>query len=225
MTAQSANRATTLDAGILATGNARPEDAGAPDDVDAAAFAVAKPAHAFCQRVMDLVLGALAALCFLPAALMIALVLATTVGGPLLLREPRVGRHGRIFEGLRFRTMRAGAHQRAGIARLLYLARLDELPLIFTVLRGDMSVVGPRPESPQTVAVLAARLRGYPLRHLVKPGLTGWSQAMGQWRDSDDAARLASDLFYVKNRSPMLDLRILLGTVAVILGGSSGRAG
>lgn len=225
MTPQSADRTATLHVAAQVARHAQPAGIGGPDEVDAAALAVAKPAHASFQRLMDLALGAAAALCFLPIALAVALLLAVSVGGPLLLREKRVGMHGRVFEVLRFRTLQPGARYRRGTALLVYIARLDELPQIINVLRGDMSVVGPRAEKPETVAVLAARLRGYELRHLVKPGLTGWSQAMGQWRDSDDAARLSCDLYYVKNRSPMLDLRILLGTLGVVLGGAAGRGG
>lgn len=224
MVPQSAYRATALDAVASTSTGAGAPDAIALDDIDPAALRADKPAHETVQRLMDLVLGVGAAICFLPVALIVALVLSFTVGGPLLLREQRVGRHGRVFEVLRFRTMSAGMLRRAGIARLVYFARLDELPQIVNVLRGDMSVIGPRPETPATVARLAPLLRGYELRHLVKPGLTGWSQAMGQWSARDDAARLASDLYYVKNRGPALDLRILMRTAGVILGGSAGRA-
>lgn len=224
MTAHSASRATTLDAVVPSMGEALPHGALASDDLDPAALAAAKPVYETCQRLMDLFLGLAAAICFLPVGLLAALVLATTVGGPLLLREQRVGRHGRVFEVLRFRTLSAGMRRRTGLARLVYLARLDELPQIVNVLRGDMSVVGPRPETPASVASLTGRLRGYELRHLVKPGLTGWSQAMGHWTDGDDAARLSCDLFYVANRGLALDLRILQRTAALVLGGAAGRA-
>jgi lipopolysaccharide/colanic/teichoic acid biosynthesis glycosyltransferase len=218
MSAHPAYRASPLDAAApLAGGSALPVD------LDPAVLATPNPTHDGAQRAMDLVLGIAVALCLLPAMLAIALVLAATVDGSLLLRERRVGRHGRVFEVLRFRTMGVGRYDRSGFARLVYLTRLDELPQLANVLRGDMSIVGPRPETPLTVRRLASCLRGYELRHLVKPGLTGWSQAIGRWSSRDEAARLSSDLFYVRNRSLALDLRILLHTAAVVLGGTARR--
>jgi lipopolysaccharide/colanic/teichoic acid biosynthesis glycosyltransferase len=204
-------------------GLAAPEAVGL-DGIDPVLLATARPAHDASQRVLDLILGVVATLCLLPAMVAIALVLSATVDGGLFLRERRVGRHGHPFEVLRFRTMSDGRHHRSGFARIVYLARLDELPQIFNVLRGDMSVVGPRAETLATVRRLAGRLRGYELRHLVKPGLTGWSQAMGRWSARDETARLSCDLFYVRNRTLALDLRILLRTAAVVLGGTAGRA-
>jgi len=193
------------------------------DGLDPTTFPQAKPVHEAAQRVMDLLLGAAAAICFLPIAILIAIVIALTVGGPVLLREQRVGRGGRVFEVLRFRTTGAGMLRRGGVAKLVYMSRLDELPQLVNVLRGDMSIVGPRPETPDTVARLSASLRGYELRHRVKPGLTGWSQAMGQWSDRDETQRLSYDLFYVRHRSVAIDAKVLLRTLVIFVLGGAGR--
>jgi lipopolysaccharide/colanic/teichoic acid biosynthesis glycosyltransferase len=191
--------------------------------LDPTTFPTVKHGHEAAQRAMDLVLGTATAICFLPIAVVVAIILVATVGGPVLLREQRIGHGGRIFEVLRFRTMSAGMLRRGRLARLIYFSRLDELPQLVNVLRGDMSIVGPRPETPETVARLSASLRGYELRHLVKPGLTGWSQAMGQWSDRDEAHRLGYDLYYVRHRSVAIDARVLLRTLAVVLLGGAGR--
>lgn len=223
MTPNQAMRATALDA-VDSPGRVTPAPgAVALEGLDPTTFPTAKPGHEAAQRGMDLVLGTAAAICFLPIAVLVAAVLAMTVGGPVLLREQRVGRGGQAFDVLRFRTMGAGLLRRGRIAKLIYLARLDELPQLINVLRGDMSIVGPRPETPATVARLAASLRGYDLRHRVKPGLTGWSQAMGQWGDRDESHRLSYDLYYVRHRSVTIDAKVLLRTLSVVLLGGAGR--
>jgi lipopolysaccharide/colanic/teichoic acid biosynthesis glycosyltransferase len=223
MAPNQAIRATALDA--VGSDDSVPAARGAValDDFDPASFPIAKSGHEAAQRVMDLVIGAAAAICFLPIAILVASVLVATVGGPVLLREQRVGRGGRVFEVLRFRTMSAGMLRRGRLAKLIYLSRLDELPQLFNVLRGDMSIVGPRPETPAAVARLSASLRGFDLRHRVKPGLTGWSQAMGQWSDRDEAHRLGFDLYYVRHRSVAVDIKVLLRTLSVVLLGGAGR--
>ncbi|HET9834890.1 MAG TPA: TIGR03013 family XrtA/PEP-CTERM system glycosyltransferase [Rhodanobacteraceae bacterium] len=159
-------------------------------------------------------------------------------GAPVLYRQERVGEHGRTFFLVKFRSMRTDA-ERDGVARFaradddrvtrvgkfIRKARLDELPQLWNVLRGDMSFIGPRPERPQFVDDFNARIRYYPLRHCVKPGLTGWAQlryAYGASRE-DAEEKLKFDLFYVKNHNLMFDLMILLQTVEVVLFGRGAR--
>jgi lipopolysaccharide/colanic/teichoic acid biosynthesis glycosyltransferase len=153
--------------------------------------------------------------------------------GPLLYRQRRVGRGGETFEMLKFRTMKPGAEDEVGavwagerdervtpVGRLLRALRLDELPQCLNVLRGDMSIIGPRPERPEFVEQLAHTLPFYRARHAVRPGITGWAQIQFEYGNSvDDAkAKLEYDLYYVKNANPLLDLRIALQTIPVMVG-------
>jgi lipopolysaccharide/colanic/teichoic acid biosynthesis glycosyltransferase len=143
--------------------------------------------------------------------------------GPLLYRQPRVGRSGETFEILKFRTMRACAPNDAAdftseddvritpFGGLLRRAHLDELPQVVNILRGDLSVVGPRPEQPQVVAELVGKIPYYRLRHLVRPGLTGWAQVKYQYAGNEAEAleKLQYEFFYLRHQSLRLDLRIV----------------
>lgn len=153
---------------------------------------------------------------------------------PILYRQIRVGQHERPFSILKFRTMRVDAgHGFARpndpritrVGRLLRETRIDELPQLVNVLRGEMSLVGPRPEQPKYVADLRAAIPFYGLRHLGKPGLTGWAQICYPYADSEQSSRekLRYDLYYLKNASFGFDLLILLQTVHTILWGSGAR--
>lgn len=175
-----------------------------------------------------------------PLMLMVALAIRfeSGAGAPVLYRQERVGEHGRTFFLVKFRSMRTDA-ERDGVARFasthddrvtrvgrfIRKARLDELPQLWNVLRGDMSFIGPRPERPQFVDDFNTRIRYYPLRHCVKPGLTGWAQLRYAYGASQEDAeeKLKFDLFYVKNHNLMFDLMILLQTVEVVLFGRGAR--
>lgn len=152
-------------------------------------------------------------------------------GGPVLYRQNRITQGGRVFQILKLRTMRIDA-ERAGavwaaardpritrIGNFLRRTRLDELPQLLNILRGDMSFAGPRPERPEFVAGLAAQLPLYQERHLVKAGLTGWAQVNYPYGASLDDARskLSYDLYYVKNFSVVFDLLIILQTIRVVI--------
>ena len=174
-------------------------------------------------------------LVFLVATLPLMLVVALLVGlesrGPVLYRQERVGKGGRPFTLLKFRSMRvnaealgpAWAQQRdprvTRVGSFMRRTRIDELPQLINILRGEMSFIGPRPERPHFVEQLAAAIPFYRERARVKPGLTGWAQVNYPYGASveDARAKLSYDLYYVKNRSPLLDLLILLSTVRVIL--------
>jgi sugar transferase (PEP-CTERM system associated) len=166
-----------------------------------------------------------------PFLLGAALAVRLEDGGPCLYRQQRVTRGGRVFHILKLRTMRADA-ERAGavwaaakdpritrIGQFLRRTRLDELPQLINVLRGDMSLVGPRPERPEFTRELAAKLPLYDARHLVKAGLTGWAQVNYPYGASLDDARskLSYDLHYVKNHGILFDLLILAQTLRVVL--------
>ena len=165
---------------------------------------------------------------------LIAIRIGDGPSAPVLYRQRRVGLHGRVFNLLKFRSMRVDAEVGTGprfssagddritrIGRLIRRFRVDELPQLFNVIRGDMSVVGPRPERPEFVEVLARQESLYLYRHGVRPGLTGWAQLNFPYGASMDDARekLTYDLYYIKNTNIITDLLILLQTLEVVVWG------
>lgn len=184
------------------------------------------------KRFFDLIAaGVLLAMAW-PVMLIVALCVRLESRGPVLYKQVRVGENGRHFEVIKFRSMRVDA-EKNGVAqwatanddrttrvgRIIRATRLDELPQLFNVMRGDMSFVGPRPERPQFVEMLSREVRYYNVRHCVKPGLTGWAQLRYPYGASvrDAEEKLTFDLFYIKNRGLLFDLMILLQTVEVVL--------
>ncbi|MCC6622453.1 MAG: exopolysaccharide biosynthesis polyprenyl glycosylphosphotransferase [Deltaproteobacteria bacterium] len=185
------------------------------------------------KRLMDLTLGGLALALSLPLMALIAIAVRLSGPGPILYRQARAGLHREPFTLYKFRTMRPDAEDETGpiwaaendpratpVGRLLRRARLDELPQLFNVLRGHMSLVGPRPERPELERELAPRLPLYVLRHLAKPGITGWAQVRLPYGASveDSSAKLEHDLYYLKRATIGFDLVILLRTIPVVLG-------
>jgi lipopolysaccharide/colanic/teichoic acid biosynthesis glycosyltransferase len=189
------------------------------------------------RRAVDVVVSALALMLSSPLLLAAMLAIRLESPGPVIYRQRRAGRGGRPFDVLKLRTMVDGAeHIGAGLAvnandsritrvgALLRRSSLDELPNLLNVLRGEMTLIGPRPTLPAQVDQYTERQRG---RLAVKPGITGWAQVNGRaslpWSE-----RIELDLYYVEHRSLSLDLRILLRTPAMVLGGSGlykGQAG
>ncbi|MGH8146895.1 MAG: TIGR03013 family XrtA/PEP-CTERM system glycosyltransferase [Rhodanobacteraceae bacterium] len=168
----------------------------------------------------------------------LAIRLESGSGSPILYRQERVGEYGRAFAVIKFRSMRTDAeldgvarwatrndNRVTRVGRFIRQTRLDELPQLWNVLRGDMSVIGPRPERPQFVSDFNTRIRYYALRHCVKPGLTGWAQLRYPYGSSQEDAeeKLKFDLFYVKNHNLVFDLAILVQTVEVVLFGRGAR--
>ncbi|RME73733.1 MAG: sugar transferase [Planctomycetota bacterium] len=171
-----------------------------------------------------------------PLWVVIALAIKLDSRGPILFRQRRVGRDGRLFELVKFRTMRPDAEAGTGpvwaqegdprvtpVGRILRSTRLDELPQLWNVVRGDMSFVGPRPERPEFVVQLREQVPYYDLRHSVKPGITGWAQINYGYGSSvaDAVEKLHYDLFYIRNLSLLLDVEVLIGTLRVVLGASN----
>jgi exopolysaccharide biosynthesis polyprenyl glycosylphosphotransferase len=182
------------------------------------------------KRTVD-ILVAIPALVVL-ALIMPAVAVANRFGssGPLFYRQERVGLHGKPFTIIKFRSMVPDAEQGSGavwaqagdtritpVGRWLRRSRLDELPQFLNILRGEMSLIGPRPERPEFVAQLTQMLPWYAVRHQVRPGLTGWAQVQFRYGNSAEDARikLEYDLYYVKNMTPGLDMQILFRTVAI----------
>jgi sugar transferase (PEP-CTERM system associated) len=192
------------------------------------------------KRAFDVTVAALVLLVAWPVMLLTALAirLESGRGAPVLYRQERVGENGRLFSLIKFRSMGTDA-ERDGVARwaskndsrvtrvghFIRNARLDELPQLWNVLCGDMSIIGPRPERPQFVDDFNTRIRYYRLRHCVKPGLTGWAQLRYPYGASleDAEQKLNFDLFYVKNHNLVFDLAILVQTVEVVLFGRGAR--
>ncbi len=183
------------------------------------------------KRVMDIVVSALMLVATLPIIAVTAAAIFLESGGPVLYRQERVGRRGRVFTLLKFRSMHQDAEANGAVWALkndirvtrigsfIRRTRIDELPQLINVLKGDMSFVGPRPERPQFVAELSQAIPYYDLRHYVKPGITGWAQILYPYGASINDARekLQYDLYYLKNYSIFLDINILLQTIQVIL--------
>ncbi len=192
------------------------------------------------KRVFDVVVSSVLSVLLLPLMALTALAVYIESGfsGPIIYRQVRVGMNGVDFEILKFRSMSVDA-EKNGVAQwaksndnrvtkvgsFIRKTRLDELPQLYNVLRGDMSFVGPRPERPQFVSELAKTIEYYEMRHHVKPGITGWAQICYPYGASEDDARekLQYDLYYLKNYSLFLDTTILLQTVQVVLWSKGGR--
>ncbi len=184
------------------------------------------------KRLFDLMAASALLLVAWPVMAIVALCVWLESGSPVLYRQIRVGEGGRNFELVKFRSMRTDA-EGDGVARwasqdddrstrtgrFIRATRLDELPQLFNVLRGEMSFVGPRPERPQFVEMLEREIRYYNVRHCVKPGLTGWAQLRYPYGASvrDAEEKLTFDLYYVKNQGIVFDIMILLQTVEVVL--------
>jgi sugar transferase (PEP-CTERM system associated) len=190
------------------------------------------PASMAAKRVFDIVLSLVGLVVSLPIMVLVAAAVRATSSGPILYRQERVGLNGHTFTVLKVRTMRQDAEAATGpvwsskddvrvtpIGRFLRRTRLDEIPQLWNVLRGEMSFVGPRPERPSFVEQLTAQIPFYGQRHVVKPGLTGWAQIRYTYGASveDAIEKLQYDLYYIKNLSFSLDLVIVLETIKTVV--------
>jgi sugar transferase (PEP-CTERM system associated) len=191
----------------------------------------------FAKRAIDLTASLLALLVLWPVFAIVALAILLETGRPILFRQERTGMKGRSFEILKFRSMRqnaeangpvwasTGDNRVTTVGSFIRKYRLDELPQLFNVLRGEMSLVGPRPERPFFCELLAEKISFYNLRHSVRPGITGWAQVKYQYSASveETKAKLEHDLFYVKHFSLMLDMAIIFETAKVMLNGHGSK--
>jgi len=199
----------------------------------------ASPLQAVLERGFDI--GASLALLVLALPVMLLTIVAIRIEdgwkAPVFYRQTRVGRHSEPFDVLKFRSMTVNAEQGAAVwavrddprvtrvGSIIRKTRIDELPQLVNVLRGDMSFVGPRPERPEFVEQLELKIPYYRERHTVKPGITGWAQLCYPYGSSEKDAveKLQYDLYYVKNRSLIFDFAILVQTVEVVLWGKGAR--
>jgi lipopolysaccharide/colanic/teichoic acid biosynthesis glycosyltransferase len=178
------------------------------------------------KRALDLAAGSFAALIAAPIMAMAAIAIKLADGGPILYRQTRLGEGGQPIEVLKLRTMdpdadsdpSPGEDRVTGVGRVLRRLHLNELPQIWQVLKGEMSLVGPRPEIPEVVSSLESRVAHYDRRHLLKPGITGWAQVRCGYSGTPigEAWKLCHDLYYLKRRSLLFDLLMLLETPSAV---------
>jgi lipopolysaccharide/colanic/teichoic acid biosynthesis glycosyltransferase len=179
-------------------------------------------AYEAAKRAADIVVAGTGLLLSMPVWLAVCAAILLDDGLPIFYRQRRMGRHGRIFEAMKFRSMIRDAERMTGpvlaaqndpritkVGRILRKTALDELPQLWNILKGDMSFVGPRPERPELVAQIARSLPGYMRRHAVPPGLTGLAQVYGRYY-SRPGQKLKYDLLYARRRTLLLDLEIFL---------------
>lgn len=182
------------------------------------------------KRVMDIFGAIVALILFGPIMVVIALMIPFSSRGPIFYRQERMGLDGRNFQCLKFRSMPIDAEKETGavwakkgddratlLGKILRRTSLDELPQIFNVLKGDMSLVGPRPERPVFVNQFRKHIPGYMLRHKVKAGMTGWAQVNGWRGNTSIEKRIEFDLYYIQNWSFWFDLKIILMTIEEVL--------
>jgi sugar transferase (PEP-CTERM system associated) len=184
------------------------------------------------KRLLDIVVTSIGIILASPLIALTALAVRLTSPGPVLYHQTRVGQNGRLFTIHKFRSMSVDAEAKTGavwaqkhdprvtpIGRIMRKTRLDELPQLWNVLKGDMSLVGPRPERPEFVEELTRKIPFYGQRHVIKPGLTGWAQVSYSYGASVDDAleKLQYDLFYIKHLNPALDLFIVFKTIKTVV--------
>lgn len=184
------------------------------------------------RRSLNVAAGLITLLLTMPLLPFIVLAVKIDSAGPALYRQRRVGRGGKVFFCYKFRTMRPDAEADIGptwandddpritrVGKFLRITRLDEIPQVWCVLKGDMAFVGPRPERPEFVEWLSKEIPYYSLRHLVQPGITGWAQIRYKYGNTVDDAKekLQYDLFYIKNASVGLDILIMFHTIKILL--------
>lgn len=190
------------------------------------------------KRLFDIAGAIFLILISLPIMMITALAIKLESAGPILYRQERVGLNSKTFSVVKFRSMRTDAEKDGvpkwatasdsrvtRVGRIIRKLRIDELPQLFGVLKGDMSLVGPRPERPYFVDKLTQDIPFYAVRHSVKPGVTGWAQVSYQYGASreDTVEKLQYDLYYVKNHSLFLDLVVLFETIGVVLTGKGAQ--
>ena len=190
-----------------------------------------KQFHDWTKLTYDYILAILMAIGFIATLPIIGLIILADDGWPIFYSQRRIGKKGKVFRILKYRTMRRDAERQGALwatkdddritrtGRFLRKTRLDELPQVINILKGDMSFIGPRPERPNFVEELTDMMPFYATRHLTKPGLTGWAQINYEYAASfeENLKKLQYDLYYIKNRTLLLDLKILLKTLGIVI--------
>ena len=186
------------------------------------------------QRVFDVLLSTIGIMMSIPFIVIFGIAVKLDSPGPVFYTQERVGKGGRRFKVIKLRSMIRDAEKNGAqwaekddprvtrVGRFIRKTRIDELPQFINVLRGDMSIIGPRPERPEFVIEFNEHIPGFIERLCVRPGLTGWAQVNGGYEITPEE-RLALDLYYIENRNPKLDLLILVKTLQVVFTGHGAR--
>lgn len=180
----------------------------------------------FVKRTMDIIGSIICIILFSPVMLVVSVIIKATSKGPLIFKQERVGRHNRTFNMYKFRSMEEQKPEEeekswtvkddprtTGIGRFIRKTSIDELPQLFNVLKGDMSLVGPRPERPQFVEQFKEEIPRYMIKHQVRPGMTGWAQVNGYRGNTSIRKRIDYDLYYIENWTVGFDIKILFLTI------------
>lgn len=186
------------------------------------------------QRVLDIVLSVIGLLVGIPLIIVFGILIKIEDNGPITYKQERLGKGGKKFYIYKLRSMRTDAEKFGAqwaekddpritkVGKFIRKTRIDEIPQLFNILKGDMSIIGPRPERPLFTEEFNQEIPGFIDRLAVKPGLTGWAQVNGGY-EITPGEKLREDIYYIKNRSILLDLKILFKTVKVVLTGDGAR--
>ena len=186
------------------------------------------------QRVLDIVLSVIGLLIGIPLMVVFGILIKVEDNGPITYKQERLGKGGKKFYIYKLRSMRTDAEKFGAqwaekddpritkVGKFIRKTRIDEIPQLFNILKGDMSIIGPRPERPSFTEEFNQEIPGFINRLAVKPGLTGWAQVNGGY-EITPREKLIEDIYYIENRSVLLDLKILFKTIKVVLTGDGAR--
>lgn len=190
--------------------------------------------YEICQRIMDILLALIGLIIGIPLIIIFGIAVILETPGPMFYTQERLGKGGKIFKIYKLRSMISDAEKNGAqwakkndcritkVGRFIRKTRIDEIPQLFNILKGDMSIIGPRPERPEFTIEFNKEIPGFINRLQVKPGLTGWAQVNGGY-DISPKEKLELDMYYIENRSIVLDLIIILKTIRVVLTGEGAR--
>lgn len=186
------------------------------------------------QRILDIILSLIGLTIGIPLMLIFGILIKLEDKGPMTYKQERVGKNGRVFYIYKLRSMRTDAEKFGAkwadkddprvtkVGKFIRKTRIDEIPQLFNILKGDMSIIGPRPERPSFTDQFNREIPGFINRLAIKPGLTGWAQVNGGY-EITPKEKLKEDMYYIRNRSVSLDIKILFMTVKVVLTGDGAR--
>lgn len=212
------------------------EDKNLQDFINSIDYGIVKGGVIFdlYQRILNILLSLIGLAIGIPLIIIFGIRIKIEDNGPITYKQERLGKGGKRFYIYKLRSMRTDAEKFGAqwaekddpritkVGRFIRKTRIDEIPQLFNILKGDMSLIGPRPERPQFTEQFNREIPGFINRLAVKPGLTGWAQVNGGY-DMTPAEKLVEDIYYIKNRSVLLDFKIIFKTVAVVLTGDGAR--
>ena len=212
------------------------EDKNLQDFIDSIDYGIVKGGVIFdiYQRILNIILSLIGLAIGIPLVIIFGIRIKIEDNGPITYKQERLGKGGKRFYIYKLRSMRTDAEKFGAqwaekddpritkVGRFIRKTRIDEIPQLFNILKGDMSLIGPRPERPQFTEQFNSEIPGFINRLAVKPWLTGWAQVNGGY-DMTPAEKLVEDIYYIKNRSVLLDFKIIFKTVAVVLTGDGAR--